>query len=148
MIFLGILLKVILWVLGELHDFLGILLKVILLVWGEPRDFWAFYSKSYYGSWENCMIFLVFYSKSYYWSGENRVIFLAFYSKSYYGSGENCMIFGQILTGKKHYPFKWNPVYLNFLDMHIVWCGSNLESADFLLFQGHVNLLHVFLRRH
>ena len=28
------------------------------------------------------------------------------------------------------------------------WCGSNLESADFLLFQGHVNLLHVFLRRH
>ena len=39
--------SVILWVLGELHDFFGILLKVILLVWGEPRDFLGHFTQSH-----------------------------------------------------------------------------------------------------
>ena len=63
------------------------------------------------------------------------------------GLGRTALFLGRFWQ-PKNTPYKWNPVYLNFLDMHIVWCGSNLESADFLLFQGHVNLLHVFLRRH
>ena len=75
------------------------------------------------------------------------MIFGAFYSVILWVWGE-LNYFWLDFDSQKHCPYKQNPVYLNFLDMHIVWCGSNIESADFLLFQGHVNLLHVFLRRH
>ena len=130
------------------HDFFGYFTQSHIIGMGRTAwFFWAFYSKSHYGSGRTAWIFLGILTQSYYESGLNCMILWHFMQGHIMGLGRTALFLGRF-DRQKHCPYKRNPLYLNFLDMHIVWCGSNLESADFLLFQGHGNLLHVFLRNH